>query len=81
MQLIELGENPASRDSVLELLHVPSTFACTLLVYYKKPGREWKPTVKEMFQNDLGIVPFNFSTPSPDDIVTSKQKKAHFKRK
>ena len=81
IQPIEVDENLHSRDSVLELLHVPSTFACTLLVYYKKPGQEWKPTVKGLFQNDLGIVPFNFSTPSPDDNVTSKQKKAHLKNK
>ena len=81
IQAIEVDENLHSRDSVLELLHVPSTFACTLLVYYKKPGQEWKPTVKGLFQNVVGIVPFNFSTPSPDDDVTSKQKKAHLKRK
>jgi hypothetical protein len=81
IQPIEVDESLHSRDSVLELLHVPSTFACTLLVYYKKPGQEWKPTVKGLFQNVVGIVPFNFSTPSPDDDVTSKQKKAHLKRK
>ena len=69
----------ASLDSVLEL-HSPSTFACTLLVYYKKPGKEWKPTLMERYENDVGIVPFNFSEPSPDDVVRSKQK-LHLKEK
>ena len=74
MQAIEFHKDLASHDSVL---HVPSVFACTLLVYYKKPGRHWKPRVEGMFENELGIIPFDFNKPSPDDIVLSKQKKIH----
>ena len=72
IEAIEFHKDLASHDSVL---HVPSVFAYTLLVYYKKPGRHWKPRVKRMFENDLGIIPFDFNEPSPDDIVLSKQKK------
>ena len=75
MQTIEFHKDLAFHDSARLLLHVPSTFACTLHVYYKKPGRQWKPTTTRMFKNDLGIVPFDFNEPSPDDIVLSKQKK------
>ena len=75
MQTIEFHKDLASHDSARLLLHVPSTFACTLHVYYKKPSRQWKPTTTRMFKNDLGIVPFDFNEPSPDDIVLSKQKK------
>ena len=78
--MMDLDQNDASLDSVLELLHSPSLFACTLLVCYKRPGNEWKPTLMERYQNDVGIVPFNFSEPSPDDVVKSKQK-LHLKEK
>lgn len=81
MEPIHSREDLTSLEPVIELLHAPSTFACALLVQYKKPGHEWKPDVKRKFQAVSGIAPFDFSTPSPDDIVMKKQKDARMKRK
>ncbi|XP_028412268.1 uncharacterized protein LOC114535084 isoform X2 [Dendronephthya gigantea] len=79
--LIDFEQDVSSGESVFEFLHGPSTFACTLLVYYEKPGPKWKPDVTRRFQNDFAIVPFDFSTASPDDFVLAKQKKARLQRK
>ena len=76
VQPMEVDQNFGACDPDLELLHPPSSFACTLFVYYKKPGFEWKPTLKESYQNDVGIVPFDFNKPLHDNVTKSKQKKS-----
>jgi hypothetical protein len=81
VQPMEVDQNFGACDPDLELLHPPSSFACTLFVYYKKPGFEWKPTLKESYQNDVGIVPFDFNKPLHDNVTKSKQKKSAIKRK
>ena len=77
----DFEQDVSSTESVLDFLHAPSAFACALLVYYEKPGPKWEPDVTERFQNDSGIVPFDFSTVSPDDFVLARQKKARLPRK
>lgn len=76
IQLTERYEGVASRDFIFEFLSIPTTFACTLLVFYKKPDGKLVPSFKGRSHKHAGIVPFNFNTPSPDDVVIGKQKKA-----
>lgn len=78
MLATEVEECCISGRAAAELIASPTMFARTLLVKYRKPKDVRVPAVRGGFfdcrRELLDIVPFDFSTPSPDDLVKSKQK-------
>lgn len=72
-----------SNKAIFDFFQTPSLFACTLFVQYRKPGHQRQPIVENTITQtkESEIIPFDFKTPSPDDIVKEKQKLAWSKKK